>query len=157
MPVDRIIQIFDHRPFDAGNIRTPTDCNINIQQVGSCATLIANEIRALECSFENQCHTISLLRGPIILDTVNFSEAADKAKPLDIEIYEEIEKSLGLEQGERTKLFKELVKARSDVSTLTALQLLSKDLKVISNDDKSRMAAIPGFPILVEVEFERIY
>lgn len=95
MPVDNIIQIFDHRPLDSGNVRTSSDCNINIQQVGSCATIIANEIRASECSFENQCETIRLLRGPIILDTINFSEAADKAKPLDIEINEDIEKCLG--------------------------------------------------------------
>lgn len=152
VPIDKVIQIFDHRPLDTRYARTLSNCNINVQEVGSCATLIADEIRATESSFENQYDALSLLRGPIIIDTINFSESADKAKPLDIEINAEIEKALGLKNEDRTKLFEDLVKARSDVSSLSASQLLLKDLKVISNDDKSKVVAIPGFPILVEVQ-----
>lgn len=148
---DRVIEIFDHRPLDVKNAQIPNDCNIKIQEVGSCATLIADEIRKLEDSFANHGDVISFLRGPIVLDTINFSVSADKARPLDIEINGEIERALNLNEEERLKLFNELVRARSDVSSLSALQLLSKDLKVISNNDKSNIVAIPGFPILVEV------
>lgn len=148
---DRVVQIFDHRPLDVKNARIANECKLKIQEIGSCGTLIADEIRTLEGTFENQDDLISFLRGPIVLDTINFSESADKARPLDIEINGEIEKSLGLNEEDRLKLFNELVKARSDVSSLSALQLLSKDLKVISNGDKSNVVAIPGFPILVEV------
>lgn len=153
VPTDKIIQIFDHRPVDTNNASFTDSCHVNIQEVGSCATLIADEIRTLETSFDKQCDAISFLRGPIVLDTINFSESADKAKPLDIEINNEIEKTLGLKSEDRTQLFNELVKARSDVSELSALQLLSKDLKFISSDDKAKVVAIPGFPILVEVIF----
>lgn len=152
---DRVIQIFDHRPLDATNAKIPTECRLKIQEVGSCATLIADEIRTLEGSFAQQDDIIGFLRGPIVLDTINFSESADKTRPLDIEINAEIEKSLNLTEEDRLKLFKDLVKARSDVSALSALQLLSKDLKVISNSDKSFVVAIPGFPILVEVNNSR--
>lgn len=148
---DKVIQIFDHRPLDVKNTCHSDKCILKIQQIGSCATLIADEIRTLEGSFDDQEDVISFLRGPIILDTINFSESADKARPLDIEINGEIEKSLGLNEQDRLKLFNDLVKARSDVSSLSALQLLSKDLKIISNSDKSHVVAIPGFPILVEV------
>lgn len=148
---DRVIQIFDHRPLDVKNARIPNECELKIQEVGSCATLIADEIRKLDCSFENHKELVSFLRGPIVLDTINFSETADKARPLDIEINGEIEKSLGLNEEDRLKLFNDLVKARSDVSSLSALQLLSKDLKIIANNNKTSVVAIPGFPILVEV------
>lgn len=150
--IDRVIQIFDHRPLDAKNAQIRTECKLKIQEVGSCATLIADEIRTLGESFAEKEDLIGFLRGPIVLDTINFSETADKARSLDIEINAEIEKSLNLNKEDRLKLFKDLVKARSDVSALSALQLLSKDLKVISNDDKSFVVAIPGFPILVEVK-----
>lgn len=149
---DRVIQIFDHRPFDVKNAHISDECNVKIKDVGSCATMIADEIRTLEGSFEKQEDVISFLRGPIVLDTINFSQAADKARPLDVEINREIEKLLDLNEGDRLKLFNDLVKVRSDVSSLSALQLLSKDLKVISNGDKSKVVALPGFPILVEVE-----
>lgn len=151
---DNVIQIFDHRPIDAKSARILGDLTTRIQQVGSCATLIADEIRKIEGSIGNQNDAIlSFLRAPIVLDTINFSESAEKATPLDTEINKEIEKSLGLNESDRTKLFNDLVKARSDVSSLSALQLLSKDLKIISNNDKSKVVAIPGFPILVEVTF----
>lgn len=146
---ERIVQIFDHRPLDAKNSHFPSDCQVKISEVGSCATLIADEVRALENSFENHHDLVAFLRGPIVLDTINFSESANKARPLDIEINDEIEKSIGLTEVHRAKLFRKLVNARSDVSSLTALQLLSKDLKVVNGE--SFVVAIPGFPILVEV------
>lgn len=146
-----IIAIFDHRPLDSKNAQFSCHCKVKIDEVGSCATLIAQEICNLKQSFEDHRELISFLRGAIVLDTVNFSESAGKAKPLDIEINGEIEKILNLTQADRLKLFDEMVKARSDVSSLSTIQLLSKDLKIMSNKDKSYVVAFPGFPILVEV------
>lgn len=150
---ERTIQIFDHHPYDEKNARICDDCQLKINEVGSCATLIADEVRRIEKSFANQDDLISFLRGPIVLDTINFLESADKVRPLDIEINQEIEAALQLKEDDRSKLFKELVKARSDVSSLSALQLLSKDMKIVSDSNKSNFIAIPGFPILVEVCF----
>lgn len=154
MKADKVIQIFDHRTLDVKNACNPSNCTVKIQDVGSCATLIANEIQAFGESFENYADVIGFLRGPIVLDTINFSESADKARPLDIQVNESIERALNLNEEERSELYNELVRARSDVSSLSALQLLSKDLKIISNDNETSKVAIPGFPILVEVCFE---
>lgn len=147
----KIIEIFDHRPRDTKNSQISCDCKVTINEVGSCATLIADEIRALNQSFENHRELIDFLRGPILLDTVHFLESAGRTKPLDIEINQAIEATLGLTEADRLNLFNELIKARSNVSSLTTMQLLSKDLKIISNKDKSFVVAFPGFPILVEV------
>lgn len=145
-----ILAIFDHRPRD-NNAQISADCNVKINEVGSCATLIADEIRALDQSFEDHRELVSFLRGPIVLDTVHFLESVGRAKPLDIEINAAIETTLGSTEADRLKLFNELIKARSDVSSLSTMQLLFKDLKIISNKDKSYVVAFPGFPILVEV------
>lgn len=147
----QILAIFDHRPLDTKNSHISHNCKVKLNEVGSCATLIADEIRALTHSFEGHRELIGFLRGPIVLDTVNFSESAEKAKPLDVEINGEIENTLDLTEADRLNLFNDLVKARSDVSSLSTMQLLSKDLKIISNKEKSYVVAFPGFPILVEV------
>lgn len=101
----------------------------------------------LDDSKEEYSEVLKLLYGPIVLDTVNFNKDADKAKPLDFEIVETIEKYLNVEfpKEHRKKLFENLVKARSDVSTLNSLQILSKDLKIIhSSSDSNLRVAIPG-------------
>lgn len=144
------MQIIDHRPIDPNAIFSD-NCELTINEVGSCATLIANLIRSTGEPFINYTDMLQMLYGPIILDTINFSSAADKARPLDVEIASEIENVLKLNANDRKQLFDELVRARSDVSSLSALQLLSKDLKIISNKSKSLVVAIPGYPLLVEV------
>lgn len=145
-----IIQIIDHRPLDEKNAKISIDCNVTINEVGSCATLVADEIRKMD-KLENHKEILHFLRGPIVLDTINFAPSADKAKPLDVEINAEIEHLLDTNSDDRLKLFNDLVKARSDVSSLSSLQLLSKDLKIITNENNSKSVAIPGIPILIEV------
>lgn len=146
-----IIEVIDHRPFDK-NSNLPSECKIDIKTVGSCATLIAaNIINGDENMISIDC--MQLLYGTIVLDTVNFSKEADKARPLDIEIVEKIEKILKIDDPvlNRLKLFDDLVKARSDVNSLNSLQILSKDLKIICNKSNTKIVAIPGYPILVQV------
>lgn len=41
---DNVISIFDHRPVDAAFKRTENIEQVEIQEVGSCSTLIAQEI-----------------------------------------------------------------------------------------------------------------
>lgn len=90
-----------------------------------------------------------MLYNPIVLDTVNFSKDADKARPLDQTICGKLETELDIDEEKRIRLFNELVEARSDVSTLDSLQILSKDMKKVSNFDGTRVVAIPGYPISV--------
>lgn len=141
--------MIDHRPLDS-RFNVPDSCAVTVDQVGSCATLITKIIKDLEL-LPQFVDILPLLHGPIVLDTVNFSPSADKTKPLDIEMNKEIEQLLNLNETDRLEIFNDLVIARNDVSSLTALELLSKDLKVIVSSDKSTAVAIPGFPILAEV------
>lgn len=145
--VHNIEEVIDHRPVTK---TLPPNARCIIDDVGSCATLIANIILQAECS--NECtDVLKFLHGPIVLDTVNFSVAADKTRPLDIAVNERIERALGLDISNRNRLFNELVKARNTVASLNSLQILSKDLKIISNEAETVTVAIPGFPISVQV------
>lgn len=145
--VDNVEEIIDHRPITSP---LPPNAKCTIADVGSCATLIAELV--LQSEVRNECNDIlELLYGPIVLDTVNFSEEADKTRPLDIAVNEQIESILGFNKRHRNQLFNDLVEARNDVSTLDSLQILSKDLKIITNKARSLTVALPGYPILVQV------
>lgn len=145
---DKVIAVLDHRPFDKlSNLRN--DCFKNIQEVGSCATLVCDAIRKDVSSFTEYKEIFQLLHGPIVLDTINFDRDADKFRPLDIEMCEFIENCLAVEDVMKTRLtlYNELVNARADVSSLNSLQLLSKDLKTISSDNGRVRVAIPGVDV----------
>lgn len=148
---EKIIKIIDHRPIDVNNIKFPVACKTRILEVGSCATLIAEEIFKMIQPHEEFNDLLAFLRGPIVMDTVNFSAAAGKVKPLDIEINQRIEELLNVSADDRSQLFNAISIAFADVSLLNAFQILSKDLKIVSNKDKSIIVPIPGFPLLVEV------
>lgn len=149
--IANVIEVIDHRPLDV-NASFPVECKVNICEVGSCATLVADVIRStsIPVSLSSYCDILQLLQGTIILDTMNFSISAGKARPLDIEIIAEFEKIIPFSEKQRKTLFSELVRARSNVDSLTALQLLSKDLKIIASN--SIVISVPGFPILVQVK-----
>ncbi|XP_058115949.1 exopolyphosphatase PRUNE1 [Anopheles ziemanni] len=149
-----IIGIVDHRPLDS-NARFNEEAFRTIELVGSCATLVGREIvnsGALHDSNGLYSTALDLLYGAIVLDTVNFSKQADKAKPLDHEIAEYIEARKSITEESRSvhreSLFKGLVAARSDVSQLNAYQLLLKDLKTVGQNN--RIVTVPGFPMAVQ-------
>lgn len=150
---DNVIAVLDHRPFDTlSNLRS--DCFTKIQEVGSCATLVCDVIKSDISSANNYKETFQLLYGPIVLDTINFSKEADKVRPLDIEMVEYIENILEIEKSNRKAIYDELVAARADVSSLNSLQLLSKDLKIISSDDGRVRVAIPGVDVFQYIAME---
>lgn len=128
---DKVNSVLDHRPFEA-NSNLSSECFKNIQEVGSCATLVCDTIRKDVISGEDlkekYSEALKICYGAIVLDGINFSEAAGKVRLLDFEVAEFIEKLLEIKdvQVDRKKLFDELVAARADVSSLDSLQLLSK-------------------------------
>ncbi|XP_063700889.1 exopolyphosphatase PRUNE1 [Culicoides brevitarsis] len=142
------VQVLDHHQFDP-NSNLPETCEKRIELVGSCASIVADHIFE---STEGDLESLSLLYAAIVLDTVNFSKDADKARELDFRMAEKIEKLLNIKNIEqhRVELMEELIKARSDVSSLNAAQILYKDLKIIKNPAGNKIIAIPGFPISVE-------
>lgn len=154
---DKVISVLDHRPFD-NNSNLKSDCFVNVQEVGSCATLIVDAIKVdTQVNTKNDyTDVLQLCYGPITLDTINYSKQADKVRPLDIETGEFIEKLLGIEDVmiHRKELYEELVAARADISSLNSLQVLSKDLKIISSDNGSVRVAIPGVDVFGYIKME---
>lgn len=146
------ISVIDHRPYDE-NSMLDEECTILIDEVGSCATLVADTIKS-DVGRRIDKDILKLLYGPIVLDTINFSKDAKKVKELDIEMAEMIESILGIETPKeiRKKLFDELVQARADVSSLNSLQILSKDLKIISGSIVR--VALPGVHVFEYPQME---
>jgi exopolyphosphatase len=153
----KVVSVLDHRPFDI-KFSLSKECFKDIQEVGSCATLIGDTIiKNLKNEEKKQYKQVfKLLYGPIVLDTINFNEAADKVRQLDKDVAEYIEKVLEIQDisTERNKVYDELVFARADISSLNSLQLLSKDLKIISSEDGKVRVAIPGVPVLQYLTME---
>uniref|UniRef100_A0A1A9X047 DHHA2 domain-containing protein n=1 Tax=Glossina brevipalpis TaxID=37001 RepID=A0A1A9X047_9MUSC len=145
------IAIYDHRPRD-DTVELPHNCSLHLELVGSCCTLVAELMLTAGMTTVKDTEVLKLLRSAIVLDTVNFSESAKRATPKDHEICYALEEKLRVisELETRKELFDNLVKARSDVRSLTTAQLLRKDMKFISATQSNRKIALPGFPMLVE-------
>ncbi|XP_058799640.1 exopolyphosphatase PRUNE1 [Phymastichus coffea] len=152
---DSVIEVIDHRPQDAS---WPwSGRRLCLQLVGSCATLVAQQIlqRCPDILTELAC----LLKGPILVDTVNLSREAARATPLDHEIMERLEQATTARttasgrslvekneetMDERTRVYRDILAAKTDISELTPGDLLIRDMKVANG------IPIPGFPILVK-------
>lgn len=155
---EKVISVLDHRPFD-NKSNLNSDCFTNIQEVGSCSTLIVDAIKKdvkTELVKSNYSEPLQLSYGAIVLDTINFSKEADKVRPLDIQMAEFIENLLSIEGGadHRKQLFDELANARADVSSLNSLQMLSKDLKIVSSDNGDVRVAIPAVNVFKYIDME---
>lgn len=135
-----VTEIIDHRPLDKAS---EWDKNVRfiLSQVGSCCTLIANEI--FQIYNRCLCTVAQLLYETIVFDTIGFKPEAGKSKELDFTMAEQLEKLLKPTKT-RLEIFDELWAAHNNVSALTTRQLLSKDLKQIGN------VLIPGLPMLVQ-------
>lgn len=170
--LQQTVAIYDHRPCDNLNRDLlQKQCEVNITQVGSCATLIAELFINDEVLLDTirrhpqQIHPknserltlpleiLKLLRSAIVLDTVNFSKTAARVTTKDsctCFFLEELLRQAQVDDDDipdRDTLFNELVKARADIGSLSASQLLRKDMKLLQQRDVK--IAMPGFPITV--------
>ncbi|KAI4469415.1 bnip - related [Holotrichia oblita] len=130
-----VVGIFDHRPRDL-NVIWSDNVDIKMQLVGSCASLITEEIYAKNPS--RNCH----------FRYNRFKSAAGKVKPLDVEMSEKLEQFLQIPNPDHGGLFNKLWAEHNNVSHLTPRQLLIKDVKFVEN------VLIPGLPMLVKDFFE---
>ncbi|VEN59830.1 unnamed protein product [Callosobruchus maculatus] len=135
---DTVIQIFDHRPID---LTAKWDDSIlkKIEQVGSCATIIAEKLLEEDFLFKELAW---LLYEVIVYDTVGLLPENGRAKELDISIASRLEEKYGFKEDRKT-VYQKLWRAHNDVSHLTPKQLLNKDLKMIET------IPVPGLPMLV--------
>ncbi|CAG9761430.1 unnamed protein product [Ceutorhynchus assimilis] len=135
-------EIIDHRPVDSSYQWDSNKVQIRIEPVGSCCTLIADKI--LKSDPDILCKSLAyLLYQTIIYDTIALNPENHKATPLDIDTGYVLEQKFGFVES-RQEVFDKLWQAHNDVSHLTPLQLLSKDLKLVGG------IYVPGLPMLVE-------
>ncbi|KAL1517066.1 hypothetical protein ABEB36_000879 [Hypothenemus hampei] len=137
-----VCQIYDHRPVDESFQWDTHKVQIIIEQVGSCCTLIAQDIFKADKSILPR-PLAYLIYQTIVFDTIALKPENHKVTPLDLEIATLLECEYGF-TSDRQQLFDVLWQAHNDVSSLTPDQLLQKDLKIFEK------VYIPGLPMLVE-------
>lgn len=140
-----VMRVIDHHKREK-----PLDRRDVIEPVGSCATLVTEIVLGL---FDRDATVCNLLLGTILLDTVNLSPSAQKATPKDWKAVGELEEVLGKMGAKRAReeLYNPIVKARSDISSLTTDQLLRKDCKMLRTPEIS--IAVPALPLLAQVSY----
>lgn len=139
----KISKIIDHRQEDPEAV-FPKNCHKNIQLVGSCATLVSEEL--LNHGYRDDIG-LALLRDTIIVDTVNLSPEVKKATDLDKEQLKQIEIALGMEKSiayqSRKDRLKLIGRAKGSIEGFTTDQILRKDLKLVTFCNGIR-AAVPS-------------
>ncbi|CAG0922513.1 unnamed protein product, partial [Notodromas monacha] len=152
---DKIVEVVDHH---VEQTRFDAAVELNIHRVGSCASLV----HGLFVKSERGIPPLlaRLLLGPIIVDTVNLSPAAKVATDVDQTALAKLEEVLlsseESESWDRNKQFSRLLAAKSDVSSLTSLQILLKDLKLVNpTKDVNPVAAVPTIPMKVSTFLKR--
>ncbi|EDW86239.1 uncharacterized protein Dwil_GK16048 [Drosophila willistoni] len=140
-------EIYDHRPLDKDNPALkslPKDAIVHLEpELGSCATLIGECYLAEE---QPQSADVSrLLHATIVLDTINFSPAAKRFSHRDLVMVQNLEQKLN-QQIDRQLLFDELRAARADISQLSLVQVLRKDMKIVHT--ARQQVPMAGLPLL---------
>jgi len=135
-----VVTIIDHRPLDPA--WSWPNVLLNVETVGSCATLVARNVLQKNPDILD-IQLVSLLRGPILVDTYNMSDEAGRTTATDIEILNTLEQ-LGRLTSDRTETFEKIMYAKTDISELTLEELMIKDLKVTNG------IPLVGFSLLVE-------
>lgn len=91
---------------------------------------------------------LDLLYAPIVLDTINFNPI--KTKPLDIQVADKINHLLNATDADRKLLFRSLQKAQFFIDSLTAEDLLVRDLKIVTDINGKFKVPIVSMPMLAD-------
>jgi len=138
----KVEQIIDHRTvlseFDPKVL-------VDIQLVGSCSTLIANQL--LKEDYKD-AFGLKLLRDTILVDTSNLCPKVNKATPKDVSTLEEIEAIIDEKSDSRESTLVEINTAKMSIEGFSVDQLMRKDLKRISIR-KDVIASVPSIVISV--------
>ena len=115
-------KIVDHHK-DVG-ISYHADCERLIEPVGSCATLVAELLLAEDIVDEV---IAELLLAAILVDTFNLSPTANRATDKDRDVAQRLTSMITISNDE---LYRSVLGARCDNSTLSVRELIEKDFKV---------------------------
>jgi exopolyphosphatase len=123
-----VVEVLDHgRQDDGGSEEFDASVEKRISPVGSCSTLIADDLlnEKREALEENE-DLAKLLLGVILLDTDNLSPTTGLATDKDRDVVVELAK---LTDADCDGLFSDLMTAKLDTSGLSAYDLLRRDYK----------------------------
>ncbi|XP_064645764.1 exopolyphosphatase PRUNE1-like [Lineus longissimus] len=137
--LDRVVvEVIDHHKL----VRESSDgISLTVEIVGSCTTLVAEKLTKDE-RFTFDPVVAELLHATILTDTINLNPEAKKVTPKDIEYVEKLE--CCLPAVDRTKVYNEIQVAKANISGLTTLELLRRDLKFVTEPDVTiAMSSIP--------------
>jgi len=141
---DKVVEVIDHHAKERDGE------NVVIELVGSCATLVAEKMFKdnSEAKSTNNEMALDLLHKTILLDTVCLDPSAKRVTPKDVKMIEAIENSIG--QRDRIDIFDKIWEAKQKVDHLTPHQLLRRDLKNVSNQEKKLQVAISSVPMMAK-------
>ncbi|XP_048382790.2 uncharacterized protein LOC125450743 isoform X2 [Stegostoma tigrinum] len=128
-----IIKIIDHHDYREQERFHSTQCEIVLEPVGSCSTLIVSEILQEAPDLLNEQLT-HLFRGAIILDCMNMTSEAGKVTLKDEEMLAALEQKFP-DLPAQQEIFDTLQQAKFDVSGFNTEQVLLRDLKELSEGD----------------------
>lgn len=160
-----IVRIFDHRPLDKDFKKNEKLQQFVLQEVGSCSSLIAQEIFQNNEKLFNAkvalliyCKSrlvylklnliLKIFLDTIIYDTIALKPEHGRVKPLDIEIAQKLGRKFDLPK-DHERLFNYLWKIHTNVENLTSAQILVRDLKIVDG------IPLPGLPTLVDTFLKR--
>lgn len=135
-----VIEVIDHRPKDPEWIWEDKVVKVSMNNVGSCATIIAKIL----IEMNETCVTpdiAALLLGPILVDTACLIPDAGIATVQDHQVAYQLEKICKVD---RKTIFRNLQAIKNNITRLTPRQVLTKDLKLTCG------IPIVGLPILAK-------
>ena len=121
-----VTKVIDHHQISNNTVADSDGVTSTIEMVGSCASLIAQEVIRDESYIVDES-VATLLLSAIILDTGNL-KAAGRVTDTDKSVVEELVKFLPSSFCQ-DDLFADLINARFNISKLPARQALRKDYK----------------------------
>ncbi|CAG2174829.1 unnamed protein product [Oppiella nova] len=130
--IGEIIEIIDHHKYDANHclVTDPSKVLVDVS-VGSCSTLIAE--RFLKSDLKGDTQLALMFFGTIILDTINFSESAQKYSEKDKSVVKDLEAIIEDKTISRSEWFQQLIDAKNSTNNMSFEQLLLKDKKLVPN------------------------
>ncbi|KAK9869473.1 hypothetical protein WA026_003228 [Henosepilachna vigintioctopunctata] len=122
---ETVCKIFDHRPVVENHCWTKENVQMRINHVGSCSTIIGDEIFTKGEDIWNK-DLAYLIYSTIVLDTKGL-KMQNKATALDVEVASKLEIKFNF--CERNSLYGKLMNLHCEISHLSPYEMLIKDLK----------------------------
>uniref|UniRef100_A0A0X3NMX6 Protein prune homolog n=2 Tax=Schistocephalus solidus TaxID=70667 RepID=A0A0X3NMX6_SCHSO len=139
----KITDIIDHHPLSPDYVR-PQTCNFfRVERVGSCASLVTDELTKRLPRDQIPLELCQLLYGAIMVDTLgltNEAKLAQRAMDADFLAAQKLEElgrdELFNEDSSRESIYKQISDAKFCITGLSLWDLLRRDMKPVSAKPK---------------------